>query len=224
MCAMDRSQIMVYSQSEIINHLEDLLSISSSQSFVRDAQGELIYLSPPFERTVLNGNELNIWFSSIPVNVRLDLFNAELNSLSGMGPFVFKNVKSIGCLLTILIECISVNNVKFVRWVFFLESTNFLSLGDEYFRASVEIDDIFCMRKKVDLDFWKVFNLYAYGFTISKICGSTKLTEDKVKKLIRKIKTDCFVSDRDYLGLLVLNTFNYCQLAFNVIKILSGNC
>jgi hypothetical protein len=26
MCAMDRSQIMVYSQSEIINHLEDLLS------------------------------------------------------------------------------------------------------------------------------------------------------------------------------------------------------
>jgi hypothetical protein len=37
MCAMDRSQIMVYSQSEIINHLEDLLSISSSQSFVRDA-------------------------------------------------------------------------------------------------------------------------------------------------------------------------------------------
>ncbi|HIA8334126.1 hypothetical protein RBI80_30000 (plasmid) [Klebsiella variicola] len=119
MCAMDRSQIMVYSQSEIINHLEDLLSISSSQSFVRDAQGELIYLSPPFERTVLNGNELNIWFSSIPVNVRVDLFNAELNSLSGMGPFVFKNVKSIGCLLTILIECISVNNVKFVRWVFF---------------------------------------------------------------------------------------------------------
>jgi hypothetical protein len=39
MCAMDRSQIMVYSQSEIINHLEDLLSISSSQSFVRDAWG-----------------------------------------------------------------------------------------------------------------------------------------------------------------------------------------
>ena len=99
MCAMDRSQIMVYSQSEIINHLEDLLSISSSQSFVRDAQGELIYLSPPFERTVLNGNELNIWFSSIPVNVRLDLFNAELNSLSGMGPFVFKNVKSSAFLL-----------------------------------------------------------------------------------------------------------------------------
>jgi hypothetical protein len=117
-----------------------------------------------------------------------------------MGPFVFKNVKSIGCLLTILIECISVNNVKFVRWVFF-RIHEFLSF-DEYFRASVEIDDIFCMRKKVDLDFWKVFNLYAYGFTISKICSSTKLTEDKVKKLIRKIKTDCFVSDRDYLIVL----------------------
>jgi hypothetical protein len=49
----------------------------------------------------------------------------------------------------------------------FLESTNFLSLGDEYF-ASVEIDDIFCMRKKVDLDFWKVFNLYALGFLMQK--------------------------------------------------------
>ncbi|EZR00535.1 hypothetical protein AE23_05154, partial [Klebsiella pneumoniae UCI 64] len=37
---------------------------------------------------------------------------------------------------------------------------------------------------------------------LSVAIHSTKLTEDKVKKLIRKIKTDCFVSDRDYLGLL----------------------
>jgi hypothetical protein len=32
---------------------------------------------------------------------------------------------------------------------FFLESTNFLSLGDEYFQPC-GIDDIFCMRKKSD--------------------------------------------------------------------------
>ncbi|KII60459.1 hypothetical protein RF11_11441 [Thelohanellus kitauei] len=96
---MDRSQIIVYSQSEIIKHLDDLLSISSSHCFIRDAHGELIYLSPLFEKNMLNDNELKSWFSSISVDVRLELFNAEINSLSGMGPYIFKNVKSINCLL-----------------------------------------------------------------------------------------------------------------------------
>lgn len=224
MCAMDRSQIIVYSQSEIIKHLDDLLSISSSHCFIRDAHGELIYLSPLFEKNMLNDNELKSWFSSISVDVRLELFNAEINSLSGMGPYIFKNVKSINCLLNVFIESISLNDAKFVRWVFFSESTSFLPLENELSRSSIQIDDIFCLRKKVDLDFWKVFNLYAYGFTISKISGSTNLTEDQVKKLIRKIKNDCFINNRDCLGVLILNTLNYSQLAFNVIKILSGKC
>ncbi len=58
MCAMDRSQIMVYSQSgnqSII--LRIAFNLIKSIFHVRDAQGELIYLSPPFDRTVLNGNE-----------------------------------------------------------------------------------------------------------------------------------------------------------------------
>ncbi|MFY8764875.1 hypothetical protein ACOWZQ_22895 [Klebsiella pneumoniae] len=224
MCAMDRSQIIVYSQSEIINHLDDLLSISSSQCFIRDAQGELVYLSPSLEKNILNENELKFWFSSIPVDVRLELFNAEINSLSGMGPYIFKGVKSMSCLLNIFIECIFLNDHKFVRWVFFSESTSFLPLKKEHKRASIQINDIFCLRKKVDLDFWRVFNLYAYGFTISKISGSTNLTEDQVKKLIKKIKTNCLVSDRDCLGLLILNTYNYSRLASNVMKILSGKC
>lgn len=224
MCAMDRSQIIVYSQSEIINHLDDLFSISSSLCFMRDAHGELFYLSPLFEKNILNNYELKFWFSSIPIDTRLDLFNAEINSLSGLGPYFFKGVKSMNCLLNIFIECVSINNTKLVRWVFFSEPTVFLPLKNESSRASINIDDIFCLRRKVDLNFWKVFNLYAYGFSIAKITGSTSLTEDQVKKLIRKIKSDCLVSNRDCLGVLILNTLNYSRLAFNVIKILSGKC
>ncbi|HHJ4165859.1 TPA: hypothetical protein ACQJJL_004984 [Raoultella ornithinolytica] len=224
MCAKDRSQIVVYSQTEFIQHLDDLLSISSSHSFIRDVQGELIYLSPLFEKTLLNGSELKFWFSSISVDVRFALFNAEINSLSGMGPYIFKNIKSMNCLLNIFIERIFVNDVKFVRWVFIPEPTTFLPLGHEHSQASQVIDDIFCLRRQVDLKFWKVFNLYAYGFTNSKISGATNLTEDQVKKLIKKIKGDCYVSNRDHLALLVLNTLNYSRLAFNVIEILSGKC
>jgi hypothetical protein len=33
----------------------------------------------------LKGSELKVWFSFIPLDVRLELFNAELNSLSGEG-------------------------------------------------------------------------------------------------------------------------------------------
>ncbi|HDS6520111.1 TPA: hypothetical protein QHW61_005179 [Klebsiella oxytoca] len=224
MCAKDRSQIIVYSQSEIISHLDDFLSISSSHCFIRDAHGELMYVSPLFEKNILNDNELKFWFSSIPIDIRIELFNAEINSFSGEGPYIFKGVKSMNCLLNIFIECVSINGVKLVRWVFFSESVISLPLEGESSRASIYIDDIFSLRKKVGLDFWRVFNLYAYGFTISKISGSTNLTEDQVKKLIRKIKSDCFLINRDSLGILILNTQNYSRLAFNVIKILSGKC
>ncbi|WP_368755296.1 hypothetical protein [Klebsiella oxytoca] len=224
MCAKDRSQIIVYSQSEFIDHLDDLLSVSSSHSFIRDSQGELIYLSPLFERSLLNGGELKFWFSSIPIDIRLELFNAELNSLSGLGPYIFKNVKSISCLLNIFIECVLVDETKFVRWVFIPEPTILLPIEHEHSLASKEIDDIFCLRKQVDSKFWSVFNLYAYGFTISSISRATNLTEDQVKKVIRKIKNDCFVNNRDCLMLLVLKTLNYSRLSFNVMKILTEKC
>lgn len=76
----------------------------------------------------------------------------------------------------------------------------------------------------MDLQFWKVFNLYAFGFTNSKISSSTNLTEDQVKKTIKKIKAECFVSSSDCLALLTLYTLNYNRLAINVINILSNKC
>ena len=85
MCAMDRSQIIVYSQSEIINHLDDLFSISSSFCFMRDAHGELFYLSPLFEKNILNNYELKFWFSSIPIDTRLDCLTLKLILFQGWG-------------------------------------------------------------------------------------------------------------------------------------------
>lgn len=41
MCAKDRSQNSVCSQTEFIQYLDDVFSISSSLSLIRDSQGEL---------------------------------------------------------------------------------------------------------------------------------------------------------------------------------------
>ncbi|ASI56859.1 hypothetical protein ACR96N_22095 [Klebsiella pneumoniae] len=224
MCAKDRSQNSVCSQTEFIQYLDDVFSISSSLSLIRDSQGELVHLSPLFETLLLKGSELKVWFSFIPLDVRLELFNAELNSLSGEGPYFSKNVKSMNQVLNIFIECIYVKGRKFTRWVFFPESNGFFHLHHEYDKASKIIDDIFYLRRKVDLQFWKVFNLYAFGFTNSKISSSTNLTEDQVKKTIKKIKAECFVSSSDCLALLTLYTLNYNRLAINVINILSNKC
>lgn len=122
MCAKDRSQNSVCSQTEFIQYLDDVFSISSSLSLIRDSQGELVHLSPLFETLLLKGSELKVWFSFIPLDVRLELFNAELNSLSGEGPYFSKNVKSMNQVLNIFIECIYVKGRKFTRWVFFPES------------------------------------------------------------------------------------------------------
>lgn len=224
MCAKDRSQNSVCSQTEFIQYLDDVFFISSSLSLIRDSQGELVHLTHLFESLLLKGCDLKVWFSFIPLDVRLELFNAELNSLSGGGPYLSRNVKSMNQVFNVFIECVYVKGQKFTRWVFFPEYNNLFHLNHEYDRASKVIDDIFYFRRKVDLQFWKVFNLYAFGFTNSRISISTNLTEDQVKKTIKKIKTECFVSSRDCLTLLTLHTLNYNKLAINVIKILSNGC
>ena len=58
MCAKDRSQNSVCSQTEFIQYLDDVFSISSSLSLIRDSQGELVHLSPLFETLLLKGSEL----------------------------------------------------------------------------------------------------------------------------------------------------------------------
>ncbi|WP_336185825.1 hypothetical protein [Klebsiella grimontii] len=224
MCAMDRSQIVIYSQTEFIQYLNDSFSISSTNSFIRNAKGDLIYLSPAFEKRLLNGLDLKSWFSSIPVDTRVSLFNAEQNTLSDVGPYMFNNVKSKNCLLNIFMECMFFNGAKFVRWVFIPEFFYLSAQGSDDSKSYLEIESILSLRKRVDLRFWKVFNLYAYGFTIEMISETTRLTKDQVKKTIKKIKVDCFVDSRDSFALTILKGQNYNIVASNVIKILNDKC
>lgn len=50
MCAKDRSQIAVCSQTESIQYFVEMLNISSSPSFVRDSHGKLVHTNSRFDQ------------------------------------------------------------------------------------------------------------------------------------------------------------------------------
>jgi hypothetical protein len=53
MCATDRSQNTVCSQTVSIQYLVEMLNISSSPSFIRNNLGELVHTSPLFDKLFL---------------------------------------------------------------------------------------------------------------------------------------------------------------------------
>jgi hypothetical protein len=50
MCAMDRSQIAVRSQTDSIHSMREMLNISSCPAFIRDSRGEVIHTSQPLTK------------------------------------------------------------------------------------------------------------------------------------------------------------------------------
>lgn len=46
MCAKDRSQIAVRSQTDSIHSMREMLNISSCPAFIRDFRGDVIHTSP----------------------------------------------------------------------------------------------------------------------------------------------------------------------------------
>lgn len=91
MCAKDRSQIAVRSQTDSIHSMRGMLNISSCPAFIRDSRGDVIHTSPTFDKIFLTSecagtfdtpSAPGSWFLDLSLEVKLELMQSELKSFS----------------------------------------------------------------------------------------------------------------------------------------------
>lgn len=223
MCAKDRSQNTVASQTDSIHSLGEMLNISSSLGFIRNCSGEFILSSPIFDKTFLTNCSLDAWFTSLTGSVSHELLKKEIHALSECSACISKNIIIDDFVWTVFIEGLCFDSSLYSKWIFFKENEILrVTLGNKVVDSS-RLERYLGRMSSVDLDAWKVFNLYAVGFTYQKISNITGLSEDKSKKIISAIKKDISFNARDGLIYSILYSVNYGKLAMNVIDILSGN-
>ena len=78
MCAKDRSQITVLSQTETIHSFSEMLNFSSCPSFIRNTQGEFLHTSPLFDKIFLTSVTSVAWFSALPLKTKIELIQSEI--------------------------------------------------------------------------------------------------------------------------------------------------
>lgn len=82
MCAKDRSQITVLSQTETIHSFSEMLNFSSCPSFIRNTQGEFLHTSPLFDKIFLTSVTSVAWFSALPLKTKIELIQSEIKSFT----------------------------------------------------------------------------------------------------------------------------------------------
>ena len=112
MCAKDRSQNTFVSQTDSIHSLGEMLNISSSLSFIRNARGELIHTSPLFDKVFLTRTDVDSWFSSLPLETGMELVKSEINVLSERSACIVRDVRIDGYVWDVFIESLIRLNQK----------------------------------------------------------------------------------------------------------------
>lgn len=220
MCATDRSQNTVCSQTVSIQYLIEMLNISSSPSFIRNSLGELVHTSPLFDKLFFTNNDRNSWFSSISVDVGVELVKSEISALTGGTACLVQNVQINDQCWSVFIECVSLKDELFSKWVFIQDGSVLNDRSGKYAAIVPKINQYLEKRCRDSNSDWAVFNLYAIGCShsiISKIIG---VEEQTSKNVVNKIKKDIKFSDRDHLILSSLYSSNYSRIVHNVMDIL----
>ncbi|SAQ21809.1 conjugal transfer transcriptional regulator TraJ [Klebsiella michiganensis] len=224
MCAKDRSQIAVRRQTESIQNVAEMLNISSSPSFIRNSSGEFIYSSPLFDQIFLTKYDRKSWFSSISVDVGMELIHSELKALTSRNACLVKNVKAEKQIWSVFIECITLNNEVFTKWVFLNEVNSVIDRSGKHGAFSSKMDKYLAKVANMASSEWAVLNLYSVGFTHSTISKITGLEEQTSKNVVHKMRKELNYPDRDYLILSLLHSCSYSKILQNVIEVLRVHC
>lgn len=223
MCATDRSQNTVCSQTVSIQYLIEMLNISSSPSFIRNNLGELVHTSPLFDKLFFTNNDRNSWFSSISVDVGVELVKSEIRVLTGGTACLVQNVQMNDQKWTVFIECIYLKDETFSKWVFIRDGGVLHDRSGRYTTFAPKMNKYIERNHGVSNSDWAVFNLYAIGCSHSIISKITGVEEQTSKNVINKIKKDLRFSDRDHLILSSIYSLSYSRIVHNVIDILKSS-
>lgn len=223
MCATDRSQNTVCSQTISIQYLVEMLNISSSPSFIRNNLGELVHTSPLFDKLFFTNNDRNSWFSSISVDVGVELVKTEIRALTGGSACLVQNVQINDQRWTVFIERISLKEELFSKWVFIQDGDVLHDRSGRYATFALKMNKYIESKYGASNSDWAVFNLYAIGCSHSTISKITGVQEQTSKNVVNKIKKDLQFSDRDHLIISSIYSLSYSRIIHNVIDILKNS-
>ena len=220
MCAKDRSQNTFVSQTDSIHSLGEMLNISSSLSFIRNARGELIHTSPLFDKVFLTRTDVDSWFSSLPLETGMELVKSEINVLSERSACIVRGVRIDGYVWDVFIESLSVNNEFYSKWVFVRETYDVGFISNPFADVGRKIEKYISSLSSRKDDKWKILNLYAIGLTHSKISAITGVSEKTSRNVVSDFNKEFAFDSRDNLILSLFYSVSYYRLAMNIMDIL----
>lgn len=220
MCAKDRSQNTFASQTDSIHSLGEMLNISSSLAFIRNSRGELIHISPLFNKIFLTSTDVDSWFSSLPLETGMELVQSEINVLSERSACIVRDVCIDGFVWDIFIESLSVNNESYSKWVFVRETHDVGFISNSYTDIGHKIEKYISSLSSRKGDKWKILNLYAIGLTHSKISAITGVSEKTSRNVVNNFNKEFAFDNRDNLILSLFYSVSYHRLAMNIMDIL----
>lgn len=223
MCAKDRSQIVVSSQTESIASFATMLDFSSCPAFIRNAQGALIYANLPFDNIFLTSGTYASWFSSLPLEMKIRLMKSEIKSLSDGCAVLVKRVRFNDVSWTVFIERIQIGSEIYSKWVFINEGGSVSDGFIEYADFSIKMERFIEGLSKTTGSEWTVFNLYIVGFTHATISRIAGVKEQTSRNIVKHIKDDLGFPDRDYIILAALHSLDYGRYFENAIGIVKGD-
>ena len=221
MCAKDRSQNTFVSQTDSIHSLGEMLNISSSLSFIRNARGELIHTSPLFDKVFLTRTDVDSWFSSLPLETGMELVKSEINVLSERSACIVRDVRIDGYVWDVFIESLSVNNEFYSKWVFVRETYDVGFISNPFADVGRKIEKYISSLSSRKDDKWKILNLYAIGLTHSKISAITGVSEKTSRNVVSDFNKEFAFDSRDNLILSLFYSVSYYRLAMNIMDILN---
>ncbi|EMW0831606.1 helix-turn-helix domain-containing protein [Klebsiella aerogenes] len=220
MCAKDRSQNAFVSQTDSIHSLGEMLNISSSLSFIRNARGELIHTSPLFDKVFLTRTNVDSWFSSLSLETGMELVKSEINVLSERSACIVRDVRIDGFVWDVFIESLSVNNEFYSKWVFVRETYDVGFISNPFAHVGRKIEKYISSLSSRKDDKWKILNLYAIGLTHSKISAITGVSEKTSRNVVSDFNKEFAFDSRDNLILSLFYSVSYHRLAMNIMDIL----
>ncbi|WP_256682551.1 hypothetical protein [Klebsiella grimontii] len=113
MCAKDRSQITVLSQTETIHSFSEMLNFSSCPSFIRNTQGEFLHTSPLFDKIFLTSVTSVAWFSALPLKTKIELIQSEIKSFTEDSSVLVRGIGFGDISWTVFIESFHLDDEKY---------------------------------------------------------------------------------------------------------------
>lgn len=223
MCAQDRSQITILSQTESIHSFSEMLNFSSCPSFIRNTQGEFIYTSPLFDKIFLTSLTSTAWFSALPIDSKIELIQSEIKSFTEDSSVLVRGIGFGEMSWTVFIESFNFDDEGYSRWVFISEGEAICHYSSEHANFSLKMERYIDRISKNASSDWAVFNLYVLGFSHATISKITGVKEQTSRNTVRHIKNDLNFPDRDFILLSSICTLSYDGIVRNVIKIIKEN-